>query len=700
MFSFAVALLATTFSVASAAAPGYSYVSPVPGSRFVSPGNNIALRTSSFLDPAVVRDGAISVQGSNSGSHAGRLTLARDGRTLIFVPDEPFQPGERVTATVNAADGRGLPPLAFEFTISTANRGLAAPVMDEREVLPSVPPSFAAEAAANPTTLGGPLPPSYPPIIVQVDNDPEPGAIFITPNRPGAGARGNLVILDRRGEPLFYRRSFGRAFDFRMQPNGLLAYFDESVDAYLVLDSTYAVVDAFATQNGYITDLHELQILPNGHALLMAYDPQPVRMDSVVTGGNPNAIVTGLIIQELDEDKNVVFQWRSWDHFQITDALPCAVNLLGASIDYAHGNAIELDQDGNLLISSRHMNEIPKIDRSTGDVIWRFGPNAVNNQFTIVGDSRGFSHQHDVRRLPNGHLTLFDNGNCLSPEYSRGLEYALDEVTKVATLVWEYRNTPDIYGRATGNTQRRPSGGTMINWGFGAVVTDLAPDDSKTFQLAFGLANMLTYRAVRQPWTTNRFVLDADTVDFGAVTLGAVGYRPLTLHNPTSNPVEIDYFHSTDTTRFEVTEPMPVVLEPGGERVVEVRFRPTDLAPVEATLYARAVNDTELVAQTVELKGTGSLLTGEPTPEPGAFFVSPCPSRGATRIGFTLPGAARTRISVLDALGRTHAVFDRQFTAGRHEVVWEPTDAVPPGLYFVRCRSENVDRVLRLVRVR
>ena len=88
------------------------------------------------------------------------------------------------------------------------------------------------------------------------------------------------------------------------------------------------------------------RVLNNGHALLMSYDKQPVNMSLIVPGGHPNAMVTGLIIQEIDENKNVVFQWRSWDHYLITDAVD--VNLTFSTIDYCHGNAIELDNDGNL----------------------------------------------------------------------------------------------------------------------------------------------------------------------------------------------------------------------------------------------------------------------------------------------------------------------------------------------------------------
>src|SRR4029077_19130489 len=141
------------------------------------------------------------------------------------------------------------------------------------------------------------------------------------------------------------------------------------------------------------------QLLPNGHTLMMGLDAQVVDMSAVVPGGNPNALVLGIAVQELDTDHNVVFQWRSFDHYQITDCVSPLVSLTSNIIDYVHPNAVELDQDGNLLLSARHFDEITKIDRATGDIIWRMGANAVNNQFTFIGDTRGFSHQHDIRRL-------------------------------------------------------------------------------------------------------------------------------------------------------------------------------------------------------------------------------------------------------------------------------------------------------------
>lgn len=90
------------------------------------------------------------------------------------------------------------------------------------------------------------------------------------------------------------------------------------------------------------------------------------------------------------------------------------------------------------------MDEITKINRQTGEIIWRLG--GKNNQFTFINNTTGFSHQHAIRRLPNENITLFDNRNFPSLQFSSAVEYELDEQNKNATLLWEYRNTSDIYG--------------------------------------------------------------------------------------------------------------------------------------------------------------------------------------------------------------------------------------------------------------
>ena len=681
----------------------YEYFSPIPGSRLVSPWNNIVIRNGSVIDRGTVDGRTLSVIGSASGVHTGRLTLLDDRKTVVFDPDQPFALGETVEVSLGAGvrtpGGEALPALSYSFEISqTDPRQQPAPALPalfgEMPTVPqtpvALPPISSFEKPAS--TPCDTLPAGYPATTLLSSNNPEPGDIFLAPFYAAINDA-HLVIQDNFGMPVFYRLikdGFG-ALDFKRQPNGSLTYFLGQTDRFYAMDSSYTVVDSFAAGNGYPTDLHELQLLPNGHALIMSYDLEPVDMSQIVPGGNPNAQVEGLILQELDAAKNVVFQWRSWDHFAITDLAAPEISLTGAVIDYVHGNAIELDGDGKLLLSSRHLNEITKIDRQTGDIIWRWGLNAVNNQFTQVADTRGFSHQHDIRRHSNGHVTLFDNGNNLSPIYSRALEYDLDETNKVATLVWEYRNTPDTFGGFMGNVQRLTSGGTLVGWGgnYGSPnVTDLHPDGSKAMELAFDNSSHTwwSYRAFRFPWKTNRFVADADSLEFGTVSVGSTATLLLTVRNNTTGLVKLGCAVSTDPA-FSVPTGLPRTLGAGQGATFGVSFTPTNGAQHRATLYLRQVSETELVAQSVTLSGTGggvAAVAGPANPQFGLGANRPNPFGRTTMIEFGVPRTEKVRLEILDIRGRlVERLVDGVRAAGRYGVPWNAT-RTPSGMYFCR----------------
>lgn len=81
--------------------------------------------------------------------------------------------------------------------------------------------------------------------------------------------------------------------------------------------------------------------------------------------------------------------------------------------------------------------------------------------------------------------------------------------------------------------------------------------------------------------------------------------------------------------------------------------------------------------------------------------VTPNPSRGESRVRFTLPRAAVVRLSVIDVQGREVAVLaDGLETAGEHAATWNGRTArgdAPAGLYFVRYRTPEGMLVRRLV---
>ncbi len=478
------------------------YISPLPNSDYVKIYSSLVLKFPVKPDSRYLSSNLISIAGDKSGTHIVSLKLSDDGTAIIISHSTPFALDEKVTVKINPVknvSGNFSDEIIYSFRTEKKSLKLSPEEIVKCEI--NLAESIQSNNTKSFRNFGDPLPINFPDITVTNNTSPSSGDIFLSNFAfTNIDVTQYLTILDNTGYPVYYKKTPGNASDFKKQPNGNLTYFDWVAVKYYEMNSSYNIIDSIYCGNGYSTDLHELRILPNGHYLLMSYDPQIVKMSDYIPGGDSDATVTGLVVQELDASKNVVFQWRSWDHYSILDATH--ENLTAASIDYVHGNAIDMDTDGNLLISCRHMDEITKINISTGDIMWRLG--GKNNQFTFINDPDMFSHQHALRRIANGNITLFDNGNFHSTNYSRAVEYKVDEINKTVKLVWQYRNSPDTYGNAMGYVQRLTNGNTIIGWGAAnPTVTEVTPNGTKVFELSLP-QGQFSYRAFKDDWGTNQ----------------------------------------------------------------------------------------------------------------------------------------------------------------------------------------------------
>ncbi len=502
LFAFTCILILNTFLFSSGTAGknSFSYIDPRPDAKYVNKNTTVVFTPVTELKgSSLTIKGAISITGSVNTNYNFTLVNTTDKQTYIIKPATAFADGEKVTIKFSSAVtdkfGKSIEPFEYSFYVTEKPVKQSHFAGLVNELSPDVLIELEKYSISQKTTQ------QIPPVTVNYSNNPSPGNILMSnivfnvqiPNTP------HLLILNNDASHVFTRQLSAQVFDFNRQPNGNFTYFYRNGGKYYEIDTNYNLTDSFYTGNGYLTDIHELRVLPNRHALLMSYDKQIVDMSQIVQGGNPAAQVTGLIIQEIDENKNVVFQWRSWDHIPITDAT--YEDFLSDEIDYIHGNAIELDNDGNIMISSRHLDEITKISRSTGNIIWRLG--GKQNQFIFQNDPFRFSHQHGIRRLLNGNILMFDNGNFHIPAESRAVEYILDEVNKIATKMWEYKNTPVIYGNAMGFAQRLENGNTLISWGStNPTVTEVKPDGSKALEMNLPVG-VFSYRVFKYNYGSN-----------------------------------------------------------------------------------------------------------------------------------------------------------------------------------------------------
>ena len=256
--------------------------------------------------------------------------------------------------------------------------------------------------------------------------------MFIRPQK--TKSPGWLVIMDNYGIPVFYRYLPHKSGNFELHANGLLSFRKRVNDnaMFYILDSFFMTVDS-VTMNDYPIDGHDFRILENGNYLMFALDIRSIDMSAIIEGGDPNASVSGVVIREVDRDKNTVFEWNSWDHIEITETY---ADLTNSSIDLLHPNSLDIDKDGNILLIARALDAVIKINRHSGEIMYRLG--GKMNQFSFADSSHMFSKPHDFRNLGNGHYTIFDNGSNRDPAYSRAVEYILDTSSKTIELTWEY----------------------------------------------------------------------------------------------------------------------------------------------------------------------------------------------------------------------------------------------------------------------
>jgi len=511
---------------------GIQYVSPVPNSTLNSRTSVIIIRPGATLNKTSIDfAGQIVVKDASNKRYSGDITLTSDGKTLIFKPNGQYNAGENVrvafSSGVKDQSGKSISPFEFNFTVTPLDK-----VLDPKDYLSETSSDFTklqdSIAKSLPRTNGlqktsglqksvaDELPSNFPKFTVKTSGTPADGYIFLSPSH-FVDKKGFNLIIDNSGNLVYWKEiTDGTPVDFQVLPNGYLGYGSmyEFYDftgggptRFYMMDSSYTVVDSFKMGNDYVAESHEFQLLPNGHALMLSYDLQPVDMSKIVTGGHPGAMVVGSIIQELDGDRNVIFQWRSWDHLDLKDSYN---DLTLKVFDPIHINSIDMDTDNNLLVSIMAFAEIAKINRQTGEIMWVMG--GSKNEFTFENEDevsqfapQYFMYQHDVRRLDNGNILMIDDGSKAKRDWSRAVEYKIDEDAKTATKVWQYRHDPDISVNTMGTAQRLPNGNTLIGWGMGSsivktAVTEVNPSGEVVLELAFNGNLWSSYRAYKFNW--------------------------------------------------------------------------------------------------------------------------------------------------------------------------------------------------------
>ena len=663
---------------------------PQNGSKFVSRKAGLIIKSEKKENSSFLSHLTMDVNGSKSGSIKGTLSLTQNGTTILFKPVHPFLPGEEVRVTVSTVHkNRLIPALHYHFSITPLAEPLQVPntILSEEDNSVHYTPHHTLYNKEN--RSGENLPEDFPYFNVTVNDHPGRGEYFVNALARDSNKAEYNLIIDTTGFPLCYQRfpwqHRENFFTFHPQ-TGTLTYFDEVQYRFLELDNAFQIIGGYAAQNGYSTDVHELLVQSDGSYWVLSYDPQPMDMSQIVPGGCTSAIVIGLIIQEVDADTNVIFQWSSWDHFNITDADTNMVDLTACLVDYVHGNGLALDSTGNVLLSSRHLSEITKIDKQTGNIIWRFGGN--NNQFTFINDTIPFRAQHNITYDGNHTYSIFDNGNKQFPLHSQALTFYLDETNKTATLLKNLQKTnPPDFTPFMGSNQKLDKGSRLVGWAANYeknVLTQYDSSGAVIFNIqsvdTFGI---VSYRAAKFPWETSLFSFDRDTLNFGShISTGDSAFASVCLYNHSDTPLEINGYNSTDSA-VTLKSNLPFIVAPNGCDTLFIRFIPKSETPVSAAVSFYYQTDSSRIANQFRVIGGGNVDKVTPLHTlDSKLLVAPNPMHLQCTVQFA-DNTPIASVKVYNLSGQQ--VFYKTYHAARIVIL----NRIEKGVYLLQANSKK-----------
>lgn len=381
-----------------------------------------------------------------------------------------------------------------------------------------VAPSKPAQTTEQPPSRTYHSRPDLKPPLVQIKTPARgtaPGYIFIAPKMVVAQA--GPMIMDNRGEVVWFKPLNTRGVtDFRMQHyrgkpvltwwRGRLS--DQGVGDgwYVMYDTDYKPIAEVRPGNGLVGDVHEFLLTKRNTAVFTIYHRLPV--DLAPIGGPKEGKIFDGIVQEVDiRTRKVLFEWHSYPRVGVKESYaPPPDPKKGADaapMDYFHINSIDVEPNGNFLVSARNTHAIYEIDRKTKKILWRLG--GKRSSFKM-GSGTSFAWQHDARRQRDGTITLFDNGAAPPVEkFSRILVLRVNTKTKTATLVRSYHHPDMLLAPFEGNAQFLPDGHVVVGWGAWPYVSEFSKSGKLLYDAYFGDGNQPpqdadSYRAYRFTW--------------------------------------------------------------------------------------------------------------------------------------------------------------------------------------------------------
>jgi len=309
------------------------------------------------------------------------------------------------------------------------------------------------------------------------NNNPTDGTIIMAPFNTAVPNTGYLYMLDKTGNILQSKKVGNFAINFQkwvnngqvrytyteFNPNGyhIPGVLYESGDD-VILDANFNEIKRvdFLPANGrtasqILDDSHDFIYLSDDHYIAMSYYQKKVTNIPASLNPSPGVNVVAPIIQEVVGGK-VTWEWDATNYPEFYTSSQEWNNFSDSTVvqDYIHMNSLYMDpKDSNLIISMRNLDQIIKVSRKDGSILWRLG--GVNSDFPLTPDQKTMRQHHATLTDSGQTLLIFDNGDITLRPQTRIVEMKLDEVNK---KVISFKGTPvanNVFTQYMGSAQKR-----------------------------------------------------------------------------------------------------------------------------------------------------------------------------------------------------------------------------------------------------
>ncbi len=341
------------------------------------------------------------------------------------------------------------------------------------------------------------LPAGFPPWEYEQLRQPSHKLYVVAPNLTLSGAPTQyVVIFDHEGVPVWWdTESPGRMINPTVLEDGTIAWWRDN-HGFIVHSLSGSILGEINAVSGP-TDLHELQQEPDGDYLLISSKVRE-HIDLTEYSYGSDESVLDYVVEEVNPQGQLVWSWDTANHVGLAETGRWWPRLSGEiPRDIVHMNAIEAAGEDAVLVSLRHTDAIYKVDKGTGEILWKLGGTWTPKSLNVVNDPEGaypLGGQHDVRLMPDGTITAYDN-NTNQPSAPRAVRYQIDEANRTATLVEQLTDPLITSSICCGSARRSDDGSWLMSWAANSYVAEYDAAQQTTFRLKFGGA-LFSYRAV------------------------------------------------------------------------------------------------------------------------------------------------------------------------------------------------------------